>query len=183
MFYIFKNLLAQKPKPDSDVWIQLIIVAVIIGMGIIKAIIRGVKTMMEQKSDASEEDEQTPISDRPKKRYVDDSGGFKTLEQLREERIQQIRAAYGIPEPPIQKEPQTIAVEEPLRPAAPEPQYIPPPMPTERPVYRPQPTKPAAHTAATAAFSKIRIPDLLIFLSFSVSLRWVFMTRTNDSTI
>jgi hypothetical protein len=155
MNFLFKNLLAAK---DEGAWIQLVIVAVIIGVGIIKSIISGAKTMMEQKSDESE-DEQTPVSAEPKKRYVDADDGFKTLEQLREEKIAQIRATYGIPEPPIQKEPQTISVEEPLQLAAAEPAYIPPsippPHPIEKPIHRPRPQKPVAHTATAAASSKI----------------------------
>ncbi|MGA2915161.1 MAG: hypothetical protein ABSE89_03960 [Sedimentisphaerales bacterium] len=157
MNFLFKNLLAAR-GPDESIWVQIIIVAVIIGVGIIKAIIRNAKTMVEQKSDESE-DEPTPISDKPKKRYVDADGSFKTLEQLREERIKQIRAAYGIPEPPIQKEPQPIAAEELMQPDVEEPQYIPspaspPPLPTERPIHHPKHKKPVMHTAPAAAPSK-----------------------------
>lgn len=148
MNFLFKNLLAAK---DEGAWIQLVIVAVIIGVGIIKSIIRSVKAMAEEKSDESE-DEPRPKPAKPKKRYIDADNGFKTLEQLREEKIEQIRATYGIPEPPIQKEPQTITVEEPLQAAVPEPQYI---MPIERPIHRPRPKKPAMHTATAGASSKI----------------------------
>lgn len=141
MNFLFKNLLAARGS-DESVWIQIIIVAVIIGVGIIKAIIRNAKTMMEQKSGESE-DELTPISDRPKKRYADDDS-FKTLEQLREERIEQIRVTYGIPEPPTQKEPQTISIEEPIQEVA--------SAAIERPIRRP---KPVAHTSTATAPSKI----------------------------
>jgi hypothetical protein len=151
MYSLFKNLLAAR---DEGAWIQFIIVVVIIGVGIIKAIIRSVKATTEEKSYESE-DEPTPKPAKPKKRYIDADDGFKTLEQLREEKIAQIRAAYGIPEPPIRKEPETISVEEPLPPPVPEPQYIPPPQSIERPVYRPRPQKPAVDTSTTAASSKI----------------------------
>ncbi|MGB8226806.1 MAG: hypothetical protein WCE45_08110, partial [Sedimentisphaerales bacterium] len=138
MYSLFKNLLAAR---DEGAWIQIVIVAVIIGFGIIKSIIRSAKAMTKEKSDESE-DEARPKPAKPKKRYIDADDGFKTLEQLRAEKIKQIRAAYGIPEPPIQKEPQTITVEEPLQVIAPEPQYI---MPIERPIHRPRPEKSAMH--------------------------------------
>ena len=105
MFYLFINLLAAR---DDDPWIQFIIVAVIIVFGIVKTIFRGIKAKMEQKSEESK-DSSTPS--RPKKRYVAADGSYKTLEQLREERIAQIRAAFGIPEPPA--EPPPVVVETP----------------------------------------------------------------------
>lgn len=153
MDFLFENLLAQKPKPDGEFWIQLIVIAVIVGTAIIKSIVSRIKATMEQ-TEENEEDEQTPISDRPKKRYVDDDGSFKTIEQLRAEKIKQIRAAYGIPEPPTQQEPQTVTVEEPLQPPAPEPQYIPQPAPIERPAGHPKPQKPVMFTAAAEVPAK-----------------------------
>jgi len=168
MYSLFKNLLAARGS-DENVWIQLIVVAVIIGFGIIKSIIRSAKAMAEEKSDESEDTITTPISDRPKKRYVDADDGFKTLEQLREEKIKQIRATYGIPEPPMQKELQTISVEEPLQPTAPEPQYIPPPHLIEKPIHRPRPQKSAMYTVTAAASSKISAEKSKAHISASQS--------------
>ena len=105
MFYLFKNLLAAR---DDNPWVQLIIVAVIIGFSVLKAIARKIKAMAEQKSDQSE---YSPAPSKPKKRYVAADGSYKTLEQLREEKIAQIRAAFGIPEPPA--EPPPVVVEAP----------------------------------------------------------------------
>jgi hypothetical protein len=124
MFYLFKNLLAAK---DEEVWGQLIIVAIVIAFGILKAIGRKIKSMAEQKSGQSE---YSPASApaKPKKRYVAADGSYKTLEQLREERIAQIRAAFGIPEPPTEQ--QSVPAEAPLiaekieKPPAPEPQKV-----------------------------------------------------------
>jgi cytoskeletal protein RodZ len=105
MFYLFTNLLAAR---DDDPLIQLIIVAVIIVFGIVKTIFRSVKATMEQKSEESK-DSSTPS--KPKKRYVAADSSYKTLEQLREEKIAQIRAAFGIPAPPA--EPPPVVVEAP----------------------------------------------------------------------
>jgi hypothetical protein len=105
MFYLFTNLLAAR---DDSPWVQLIIVAVIIGFSILKAIARKIKAMAEQKSN---QNEYSPTPSKPKKRYVAADGSYKTLEQLREERIAQIRAAFGIPEPPV--EPPPVVVETP----------------------------------------------------------------------
>jgi hypothetical protein len=109
MFYLFTNLLAVR---DDDPWIQLIIVAVIIVFGIVKTIFRSIKATIEQKPDESK-DSSTPS--KPKKRYVAADGSYKTLEQLREEKIAQIRAAFGIPQPPAEPsvEPPPIVVERP----------------------------------------------------------------------
>jgi len=102
MYSLFENLLAAK-GPNPEDLIQIIVVAVIIGFSILKAIARGIKANTEQKSGQSEYNPPTPA--KPKKRYVDAKGGYKTLEQLREERIAQIRAAFGIPQPPVEQEP------------------------------------------------------------------------------
>jgi hypothetical protein len=125
MYSLFENLLAAKgPKPED--LIQIIVVAVIIGFSILKTIARGIKANTEQKSGQSEYNPPTPA--KPKKRYVDANGGYKTLEQLREERIAQIRAAFGIPEPPGEQEiaaaeaPQVVEKIE--KPPAPEPQKV-----------------------------------------------------------
>ena len=111
MFYLFTNLLAAR---DDDPWVQLIIVAVIIVFGIVKTIFRSIKATMEQKSNESEHTT-TPTPDRPKKRYVATDGSYKTLEQLREEKIAQIRAVFGIPEPPPEPstEPSPVVIETP----------------------------------------------------------------------
>ena len=109
MFYLFTNLFA---ATDDSPWVQLIIVAVIIVFGIVKTIFRNIKATMEQKS---EENKDSSTPSKPKKRYVADDGSYKTLEQLREEKIAQIRAAFGIPEPAdeLPAEPPPIIVERP----------------------------------------------------------------------
>jgi hypothetical protein len=134
MYSLFENLLAARVKPGDEFWVQFIVIAAIVGFSIIKAIVRGVKTMAEQKP--RQEDEEKP--QRPltggRGKYVDARGDYKTLEQLRAEKITQIRAAFGIPEPPpvmaeqIQSEP----------------------LPEQRPVYRPVVKRPPPPPKSTA---------------------------------
>ncbi len=111
MYSLFENLLAASDK-DVEVWIQFIVVAIIIVFGILKAIARRIKAMREQKS-AQSESEYKPPPAKPRKRYVAADGSYKTLEQLRQERIAQIRAAFGIPQPQPPSRPQPVTVETP----------------------------------------------------------------------
>jgi cytoskeletal protein RodZ len=114
MFYLFKNLLAAR---DDSPWVQLIIIVVIVGFSILKAIARKIKATAEQKSD---QNEYSPAPSKPKKRYVAADSSYKTLEQLREEKIAQIRAAFGIPQPPdepasaVAETPQVERIEKPI---------------------------------------------------------------------
>jgi hypothetical protein len=125
MFYLFTNLLAAK---DGDTWIQVVVIAVIIGFSLLKAIARSIKAMAEKQKEQS----QPLFAQRPAtKKYVDNKGGYKTLEQLREERIAQIRAAFGIPQPPIEQEPAAAEapqvvekIEKPPAPSIPETQKV-----------------------------------------------------------
>ena len=91
-------------KPGNEVWVQFIVIAAIVGFSILKAIIRGIsgaKTMAEQKPRQNEEKHQKPISlTGGRGKYTYARGDYKTIEQLRDEKITQIRAAFGIPQPP-----------------------------------------------------------------------------------
>lgn len=116
---------------DDNAWVQLIIIAVIIGFSVLKAIVRSIKAAAEQKSGQSK---YNPTPTKPKKRYVAADDSYKTLEQLREERIAQIRAALGIPGPPT--EPQPVAAEV--------PQVV---EKVEKPARPPKPESPSAYTA------------------------------------
>jgi len=125
MYSLFENLLAAR---DDNAWVQFIIIAVIIGFSVLKTIVRSIKAAAEQKSGQSK---YSPTPAKPKKRYVAADGSYKTLEQLREERIVQIRAAFGIPQPPAEQryvpaETLQIAekIEKPPAPPAPEPQKV-----------------------------------------------------------
>jgi hypothetical protein len=125
MYSLFENLLAAR---DDNAWVQFIIIAVIIGFSVLKTIVRSIKAAAEQKSGQSK---YSPTPAKPKKRYVAADGSYKTLEQLREERITQIRAAFGIPQPPAEQEPaaaETLQIaekiEKPPAPPAPEPQKV-----------------------------------------------------------
>jgi hypothetical protein len=133
MYFLFENMLAAR-GPDESVWIQFIVIAAIVGFSIIKAIVRGVKTMAEQKP--RQEDEEKP--QRPltggRGKYVDARGDYKTLEQLRAEKITQIRAAFGIPEPPPVMAEQVQSE----------------PLPEQRPVYRPVVKRPPPPPKSTA---------------------------------
>ena len=163
MFYLFTNLLA---ATDDSPWVQLIIVAVIIGFSVLKAIARKIKAMAEQKSDQSD---YSPTPSRPKKRYVADDGSYKTLEQFREEKIAQIRVAFGIPEPPDEPpaEPPPIVVETPQvvekieRPAAiiQRPKIKKPPVPFEPPLQK---------AYAEPVFSKISAEEHKAHISSSL---------------
>lgn len=109
---LLKNLLAAK---DGG-WEQLIILVIIVGAAVIKKIFSSLKAYAEQQS---EQQKQQP-GEKPKPppvpgkhgKYTYDRSAFKTLEQLREEKIAQIRAAYGIPQPqqPVIEEPVPVYV-------------------------------------------------------------------------
>jgi len=123
MYSLFENLLAAR---DDNAWVQFIIIAVIIGFSVLKTIVRSIKAAAEQKTGQSK---YSPTPAKPKKRYVAADGSYKTLEQLREERITQIRAAFGIPQPPAEQRyvpAKTLQIaekiEKPPAPPAPEPQ-------------------------------------------------------------
>jgi hypothetical protein len=143
MYFLFENLLAARGS-DENVWVQFIVIAAIVGFSVLQKIIRGVKTASEQKSDQSK---YNPIPTKPKKRYVAANGSYKTLEQLREEKKAQIRAAFGIPEPPpiVVETPQVVEkIEKPVH-------Y---PKPESQPVYT---APPPQEVYAEAAPSKVSI--------------------------
>lgn len=102
------NILAAK----NEGWEQLIIILVIFGFAIIKKIISVIKNMAEE-SRQNQEEQQKPLPP-PRKhpKYAYDRNSDKTLEELRAEKIAQIRAAFGIPQPqepvrqPIYEQPQ-----------------------------------------------------------------------------
>ncbi|OQA02221.1 MAG: hypothetical protein BWY69_01166 [Planctomycetes bacterium ADurb.Bin401] len=91
-----KNLIAAK---NGEGWEQLIIIAVVFGFAILKKLFSALKEYSEkQQTQQQPRREETARPAAARKRYYADSE-FKTIEQLREEKIAQIRAAYGIPEP------------------------------------------------------------------------------------
>jgi hypothetical protein len=104
MIFTLANLLAAK-GPDENIWVQVIFMAVVIGFGILKKIISGAKTAMKEKPRQNDEEEHQPQQlnkTTTKRTSAGTADEYKTLEQLREERVAQIRAAFGIPEPPKQ---------------------------------------------------------------------------------
>lgn len=93
-----KNIVAAK---NGEGWEQLIILAVVFGFAILKKLFSALKEYAEKQQTQQQQQprrEETARPATPRKRYYADSE-FKTIEQLREEKIAQIRAAYGIPEP------------------------------------------------------------------------------------
>ena len=88
--------LAARSKPKEGAWIQFVVIAAFIGFSVIKTFLRAKSAASEQKS------EQSDSSPKPRpvpKRYASD-GGYKTIQQIRDEKRAQIRAAFGIPTPP-----------------------------------------------------------------------------------
>jgi outer membrane biosynthesis protein TonB len=141
----FFNILAIK---DED-WIQILIFVAIFAFAVLKKIFSGVKSFMEQQNQENERNmkEYAPSTQR---KYTYTKDDFKTIEQIRDEKISQIRAAYGIPEPkkitiprPEYEQQQASPVEQELPPEpAPEPireQMFAPPPAHEEPVYSPPP--------------------------------------------
>jgi len=132
---LIKNLLPR--GSDENVWVQFIIIAAVVGFGILKKIIGDAKTAMEQKPRQNDEEEHQPqqLNKTTIKRTSGTGDEYKTLEQLRQEKIAQIRAAFGIPEPPKQV---------PLRRVESRP--IPQQGPVHRPVVKRPPPLPKAET-------------------------------------
>lgn len=103
MYSLFKNLLAARDSGEG-VFVQIIVIAAIIGFGILKKIVGEAKTAMEQKPQQDDEEEYPPqqLNKTNAKHTLGTGDDYKTLEQIREEKVAQIRAAFGIPEPPKQ---------------------------------------------------------------------------------
>ena len=113
MFSLLENLLAARRRPKEGAWIEFAIIAAIIGFSIIK-------TFLRARSAASKKEPEETVS-RPKPRpaagrYKSDNS-YKTLQQLREERKSQIRAAFGIPTPPGKEKPAAKPLPAPPQPA------------------------------------------------------------------
>ncbi|HBG25781.1 MAG: hypothetical protein A2Y10_02195 [Planctomycetes bacterium GWF2_41_51] len=98
MTELMKNLIAAK---DGGGWEQLIILAVVFGFAILKKIFSVMKEHAERQTEQQRPLQQhKPRPSQPasaRKKYANSE--FKTIEQLRQEKIAQIRAAYGIPKP------------------------------------------------------------------------------------
>lgn len=128
---LFSNILAAKHNLNENV-IQFIIFAVIAIFGILKTLFGTVKSMSQQKNF-----DKNYKPARPKKplKYIDSADDFKTMEQLRDEKITQIRATFGIPSPkPPMMQPEEFGKEE-------EEEYVapaPPPVPQKKYIQRPQ---------------------------------------------
>ncbi len=91
---IFQNILTAK---DAD-WIQLVIFIIIFAVAILKKLFSSVKNYVEEQSELEEQQQASPSTGHAK--YIYEQDAFKTIEQIREEKIAQIRAAYGIAETP-----------------------------------------------------------------------------------
>ncbi len=93
--------LATHSKPKGGAWIQFVVIIAFIGFSVIKTFLRAkseARKKESQQGDSSSSPKPRPV---PKK-YASD-GGYKTLQQLRDEKRAQIRAAFGIPTPPEEK--------------------------------------------------------------------------------
>ncbi|MEN6385806.1 MAG: hypothetical protein ABFD79_11505 [Phycisphaerales bacterium] len=193
---LFQNIIAVK----DDNWVQLLIFVVIFGIAILKKIFSGLKTYVEEQNRQAQEGSKQYTQAAKKTRHVYADDAFKTIEQMRDEKIAQIRAAYGIPEP--KKAPEIPLYEEPepeeLKPAGqqirPEPMlaqpireqmFSPPvqqePVYTPPPVYRPKikkksqqrqrvESKAAEHTAKPKEQTK-PVYEMIIKLSNPEDLR------------
>jgi hypothetical protein len=103
---LFETILAARPgrKPGIDTWMPFIIIAVIIVFNVVRAIVSNIKSASEKTNTGRNERRPVqPAQFRKTSQYVSSDKNYKTLEQLREERIAQIRAAFGIPTPPNER--------------------------------------------------------------------------------
>ncbi|MDD5010975.1 MAG: hypothetical protein PHQ00_02515 [Phycisphaerae bacterium] len=100
MISLIKNLLAR--GNDENAWIQILIIAAIIGFGILRKVVSEAKASMKKDSQGDEEGYQDANE------TIATDEDYRSLEQLREEKIAQIRAAFGIPEPPRQAVPRQV---------------------------------------------------------------------------
>lgn len=148
------NIPIQYILAKGEGWEQLIFLAVVFGLAILKKIFSVIKDYSEQQSDQPAEDDST--YEKPPQHklgyhatHTYDKNAFKTIEQIRDERAAAIRARYGIPEPG-QASPAPMELEPPMaEPIANEPigeqMFSPPPIPP-KPVY--VPPKPKKHRPA-----------------------------------
>ena len=119
MHSLFGNILAARGT-NIDKWVPFLIVAFVIVVNIIKVIARGIKSMSQQDGIKNE-----PVRQKKTTRYASADRSYKTLEQLRDEKISQIRAIFGIQTPPEEYEEEIYL--------APSPPPIPEPSPQSRP--------------------------------------------------
>ncbi|HAL45048.1 MAG: hypothetical protein A2Y12_05735 [Planctomycetes bacterium GWF2_42_9] len=128
MNILIYNILAAK----NEGWEQLVILLIVFGIAIIKKIFSSIKNYSENQSKQYKEQQDTSVH--PKRTYSKDD--FKTIEQIRDEKIAQIRQRYGIaeqskPKPQAQYEAERESLEEhPIREhifeaPAPPPTYVP----------------------------------------------------------
>ncbi len=151
MFNLFKNLLAR--GNDENAWIQILIIAAIIGFGILRKVVSGAKTSAQQDSQSDEEEYQPQDVERTSD--VDEE--YRNLEQLRQEKIAQIRAAFGIPEPLRQAVPQQMQKR---------------PIPAHRPAAKTVKPRPKAEEAKQAKpVQPQQTDDILLKLSSPQDLR------------
>ncbi|MBN1787702.1 MAG: hypothetical protein JW806_04840 [Sedimentisphaerales bacterium] len=99
MFNPFENLLAARNGPKEGL-VELLVITAIIGFSVIKTFIRARAEMKQRESDKDSPQRSKPAH---RKYAVDKNYEHKTLEQIREEKKAQIRAAFGIPTPPEEK--------------------------------------------------------------------------------
>jgi hypothetical protein len=136
MYSLFENLLAARDSGEG-IFVQIIAIAAIIGFGILKKIVSDARTATQQKPPQNDEEEHQPqqLNKTTAKRTSGTGDDYKTLEQLREERVAQIRAAFGIPEPPQATFQQVESR----------------PIPQQRPVHRPVVKRPPPLPKSTAS--------------------------------
>jgi len=107
MLSLIKNMLAAR----NNGWEQLIFIIIVFAVPVLKGIFSGLKNMSSQTASNKDKNKEEPPQQKPANRkhvkYTYEHGAFKTIEQLREEKIAQIRAVYGIPEPQTVETPQT----------------------------------------------------------------------------
>jgi len=116
MFSLLKNLLASR----NDGWEQLVILVIIVGGAILKKIFSAIHDYSqdkktEQKDDDDKQKKQQEWSAavrRKNSNYGNDV--FKTIQQIRDEKVAEIRKAYGISEPKVTPEPELLE-QEPVR--------------------------------------------------------------------
>src|SRR4030042_32888 len=100
MFSLFEDLLAARNKPKDGDWIEFVVIIAIIGFSIIKTLFRAKSAVFERKPER--DDGSSPKAQPVPKRYASNSE-YKTIQQIRDEKRAQIRAAFGIPTPPEER--------------------------------------------------------------------------------
>jgi FtsZ-interacting cell division protein ZipA len=161
MKLFFENILAAKHNFDENL-IQFLIIAAIVVFGILKTIAGAIKSAWQQQNF---DKNYKPANNGKASKYIDSPDDFKTMEQLRDEKIAQIRTTFGIPSPkPPLMQPEEFGEhqdEEEIYVAP-----VPPPVPQKKYIKKPQPRGVSSSPRTDAYFNEM-LKDVGIYPTIS----------------